>query len=83
MRRTTVTLPDEIADLLDSEARRRRTTVSEVVRQLIVQGFSNAQERPRPIPWAGLFHDPAMIPGEQLDRELQEKWADEIDRDRG
>jgi hypothetical protein len=83
MRRTTVTLPDEIAEMLDSEARRRRTTISEVVRQLVVQGFSGSPEKPRPIPWAGLFHDPGMIPAEHLDQILQESWADDIDRDRG
>jgi hypothetical protein len=33
------------------------------------------QEKPREIPWAGLFHDPDMIPAERMDEELAKSWA--------
>lgn len=83
MKRTTITLPDDLADLVDREARRRQTSFSEVVRQFILQGLSGSEKKPREIPWAGLFHDPEMIPAERLDEELAAHWADDLDRDRG
>jgi len=43
---------------------RMKTTKNliEVVRLFIVQGLSGSEEKPRDIPWAGLFHDPDMVP---------------------
>jgi hypothetical protein len=83
MKRATITLPDDLAELVDREAARRQTSFSEVVRQFIVQGFSGTNEKPRKIPWAGLFSDPDMIPAERMDDELKAHWADDLDRDRG
>jgi len=83
MKRATITLPDDLADLVDSEARRRQTSVSEVIRGFITVGLAGSPEKPREIPWAGLFNDPGMIPAERLDEALAERWADDIDRDRG
>lgn len=83
MKRATITLPDELAELVDRAAVRRQTSFSEVVRQFIVQGLSGLEEKPREIPWAGLFNDPDMVPAERLDEELAKHWADDIDRDRG
>jgi hypothetical protein len=82
MRRTTITLPDELLELLGSEARRRQTSVSDVARQLIVEGLTGTAGKPREIPWAGLFSDPDMVPGGRLDDFLSKHWADDIDRDR-
>lgn len=82
MKRATITLPDDLADLVDREARRRQTSFSEVVRQYILLGLSGAGEKPREIPWAGLFQDPDMIPAERMDEELAARWADDLARDR-
>jgi Arc/MetJ-type ribon-helix-helix transcriptional regulator len=83
MKRTTITLPDDLSALVDSEARRRQTSVSEVIRTYIVKGLAGTPERPREIPFAGLFHDPGMVPGDSIDEALKQHWADDIDRDRG
>jgi hypothetical protein len=83
MKRVTITLPDDLAELVDREALRRQTSFSEMVRQFIVQGLSNSNEKTRTIPWAGLFHDPDMVPAERMDDVLAEHWADDLDRDRG
>jgi len=83
MKRATITLPDDLADLVDREAQRRQTSFSEVVRQFIVRGLSGDDEKPREIPWAGLFADPKMAPAERLEDELAAHWADDLDRDRG
>jgi hypothetical protein len=83
MKRATITLPEELSDLLDSEARRRQTSFSEVVRHYVVLGLSGTEEKPRAIPFAGLFHDPDMVRGDSIDESLSGAWADDIDRDRG
>jgi Arc/MetJ-type ribon-helix-helix transcriptional regulator len=83
MRRTTITLPDDLAELVDSEARRQHTSVSDVIRQAVVKSLTGSPEKPREIPFAGLFHDPHMVPGERLEEALADRWADDIDRDRG
>jgi Arc/MetJ-type ribon-helix-helix transcriptional regulator len=82
MKRATITLPDELADLVDREAQRRQTSFSEVVRQFILLGLSGSEAKPREIPWAGLFQDPDMVPAERMDEELAAHWADDLDRDR-
>lgn len=70
MKRVMITLPDALAERVAREARRRQTSFSEVVRQFIVEGFSGSAGKPREIPWAGLFHDPDMVPAERMDEEL-------------
>ncbi len=82
MKRTTITLPDAVADLVAREARRRETSVSAVVRQLILDGLTGSQKQPREIPWAAIFDDPGMA-GAEIDDRLAERWVDDIDRDRG
>jgi hypothetical protein len=83
MKRTTITLPEDLAELLDAEARRRDTSVSEVVRQCIVISLTGAPDRPRALPFAALFDDPEMVPAERMDELLKAKWPDDLDRDRG
>jgi hypothetical protein len=83
MKRTTITLPDDLSELVDSEARRRQASVSEVIRTFIIQGLAGSADKPREIPFAGLFHDPDMAAGESIDEALKQHWADDIDRDRG
>ncbi len=67
MKRTTITLPEDLADKVDSEARRRQISASEVIRQCLVLGLTAPNEKPREIPWAGLFHDPDMTPAAKMD----------------
>jgi Arc/MetJ-type ribon-helix-helix transcriptional regulator len=82
MKRTTITLPDDLAELVAREAQRRRTSVSEVIRTLLAEGLGGSDEKPREIPWAGLFSDSQMPAAEHVDEALREQWADDIDRDR-
>ena len=82
MKRTTITLPNDLADLVDSVARRRQTSVSEVIWTFIVEGFAGTAAKPREIPFARLFQDPGMAAGEAIDAVLMLHWVDDIDRDR-
>lgn len=83
MKRMTITLPDDLSDLVDSEARRRQMSVSDVIRTLIIEGLAGTAEKPREITFAGLFHDPGMVTGDSIDEELKQHWADDLERDRG
>lgn len=82
MKRTTISLPDDLSELLDDEARRRRTSVSAVVRQMIAETLVGTAERPREIPWAGMLDDPTAPPARELEAFLEREWADDIGRDR-
>ena len=82
MRRTTIALTDEVADLLSEEARRRRTSVSAVARELLTEGLVGSEAKPREIPWAGIIDDPAMPAARDLEEILEREWPDAIDRDR-
>lgn len=82
MKRTTISLPDDLGALVKDEARRRGTSVSEVVRGFVEQGLLGTETRPREIPWAGIVDDPDMVPSDRIEEYLAETWTDAIDRDR-
>lgn len=82
MRRTTITLDEELAELVEHEARRRGSSVSAVIRELVAKGLGADRASPREIPWAGIVSDPEMVPGARIDDALAEGWADGVDRDR-
>jgi hypothetical protein len=82
VRRTTIVLPDDLADLVDHEAKRRGVSVSELIRRFVRQSLMGTASRPRKIPWAGIINDPAMVHGEDVEEELTRSWTDELDRDR-
>ena len=81
MKRTTITLTDDLADLLIHEARRQHTSVSALLRKLVKEAFG-VSTRGRKIPFAGLFQDPGMVTGAQVDDELERRWANDIESDR-
>jgi len=83
MKRTTITWPEDLADAVGREAKRRRVSVSEVIRQSVEEHIQRRPTGIRRIPWAGLIDDPAFPAAADLDAFLAENWADDIDRDRG
>lgn len=82
MRRTTITLPEDLCEAVELEARRRGESVSSLIRELVASGLPGAPHKVREIPFAGLFSDPGMVSGAALDEALAESWADDVDRDR-
>ncbi len=82
MKRTTIVLPDDMAALVDREAKRLGIPVSEVVRRAIRQTLLGSSSSPREIPWAGIIDDPEMIPGNRVDEELAKDWARDLDSGR-
>jgi len=72
MKRTTISLPEDLAALVEREAERRRVSVSEIVRTAL-----DRMLRPsggREIPWAGIVREPGMVYGSELDEALAEEW---------
>jgi hypothetical protein len=82
MKRTTISLPDDVAAALEREAARRRVPVSQVAREAIEVRLGLADAGSRALPFAGLFA--SKLPGIADDDEgyLREHWPDAIARDR-
>ena len=84
MRRTTISLPDDLAAALEREARRRRVPVSQVAREAIEARLGWADVGPREIPFAGIGDSGGAFVGiaEYMDSgEFEKEYADWIYRD--
>jgi predicted transcriptional regulator len=79
MKRTTISLPDDMAKALDREARRRGTSVSAIAREALADRLHLRTGKERELPFVGLgrsgTHDTA--------RRAEEILAEEWDADRG
>lgn len=80
MKRTTITLTEDLASLIEMEARRRSTSVSGVVRDLLEEALGS--RRPPALAWAGVVTDRTDVRARDLDEHLEAGWADDLDRDR-
>jgi predicted transcriptional regulator len=82
MRRTTISLPDDVAAALEREARRRRVPVSQVAREAIEARLGWAEEGPREISFIGIAESgDSEWSAADLDEFLARTWADEIYHD--
>ena len=76
MRRTTVSLPDELAQALDREARRRHASASEVTRTALAQHLGLAQSEPRELAVADLGRSGHHSTARDMERLLELEWDD-------
>lgn len=83
MKRTTISLPDDLAAALEREALRRRVPVSQVAREAIEARLGWSGEGPREIPFAAIFRSDRERPlSEAIDSdEFRQEYADWIRRD--
>lgn len=81
MKRTTISLPDDLSLALDREARRRRRSRSEVAREALRQHLQVDTGLRRELPFAAVGHSESARPAAELEDELAEEWADYIERD--
>ena len=81
MRRTTVSLPDELAQALDREARRRHASASEVTRTALAQHLGLAQSEPRELAFADLGRSGHHSTARDMER-LLELEGDDVPRHR-
>ena len=77
--RTTISLPDELAQLARNEARRRSVSLSAVVRESL-EKYLRRTPATR-LPWQGIIGDPGSS-ARSLDAVLADTWADTVARDR-
>jgi Arc/MetJ-type ribon-helix-helix transcriptional regulator len=79
MKRTTITLSDELATAVSREARRRHVSVSEVTREALAAHLGLSGDEPRRLPFAALGSSGHRTTA----RDFEEILADEWTRDRG
>ncbi|MBW3564760.1 MAG: ribbon-helix-helix domain-containing protein [Acidobacteria bacterium] len=79
MKRITMSLPEDLAKMVEYEAEARRTSVSEVIRDAIIAVLSPSVRR---VSWAGICDDGELPRAADIDEELEREWPDVIDRDR-
>jgi hypothetical protein len=74
MMRTTVTLPNDLATLLAREARRRETSVSEIVRRAVA-AFLGASGGGRELPFAALGRSGRRHTARDAEKILAAEWG--------
>jgi hypothetical protein len=79
MKRTTVSLPDEMAKALEREARRRGTSVSAVAREALAERLHLRAGEARELPFVGLGRSGRRDTGRRAEEVLAAEW----DADRG
>jgi metal-responsive CopG/Arc/MetJ family transcriptional regulator len=80
MKRTTISLSDELAATVEREARRRRSSVSEIVRDALSAHFH--LDQPRRLPFESLGGSGYTNTARDMEEILAREWGDAIDRDR-
>jgi Arc/MetJ-type ribon-helix-helix transcriptional regulator len=80
MKRTTVSLPDDLAQALEREARRRSTSVSEVTRDALTKHFGLTPGEPRDLPFAALGRSGHATTGRDIEELLEREWDDDARR---
>jgi len=81
MKRTTVTLPDDLAAAVARSADRRRVSVSQVTREALAAHLGLADAGPRTLPFAALGSSGYRSTARDLEDLLAAEW--DSDRDRG
>jgi hypothetical protein len=79
MKRTTISLPDDMAKALDREARRRGTSVSAIAREALADRLHLRAGEARELPFVGLGRSGARDTARRAEEILAEEW----DADRG
>jgi plasmid stability protein len=81
MKRTTISLPDNLAAALEREAARQRVSVSQIAREAIEARLGMDEAGPRPLPFAAL--GASGLPGiAGREKEfVRDHWPHEIERD--
>jgi hypothetical protein len=81
MKRTTISLPDDLAAALGREARRRRVPVSQIAREAIEERLGRTEARKRELPFIGIGNSGYNTIAEDMEELLKTEW-DSLDRDR-
>jgi Arc/MetJ-type ribon-helix-helix transcriptional regulator len=80
MRRTTVTLPDELLEAVERAARRGQTSVSEVIRTMLAAQLGMIAGGERSLPFANLGRSGQRDVARNMETLLAEGWTPDRDR---
>jgi predicted transcriptional regulator len=80
MKRTTVSLPDDLAAALAREARRRNQSASEITRDALAQHLGLAAGEPRDLPFAAVGRSGHHHTGRDMEELLAREWDDDARR---
>jgi hypothetical protein len=75
MKRTTVSLPDELADALAREARRRDRSASDITREALAKHLGLGGGRPRDIPFAAVGSSAPSTTGRDMEDLIDREWG--------
>lgn len=75
MKRTTISLPDDLAEALDREARRRSVPVSAIARDALAShlGLGDARDL-RPVPFAAVGRSGKRTTARDMEKLLDKEW---------
>ena len=79
MKRTTISLPDELAAALEREAQRRRVPVSQVAREAIEARLGRGAGGLRELPFAALGRSGHHTTARDIEAILDREWAGDRD----
>jgi hypothetical protein len=77
MKRTTLSLPDDLAQALEREARRRSTSASAIARDALAKHLHLVPGDARPVPFAALGHSGHTTTGRDMEQLLEREWNDD------
>lgn len=80
MKRTTVSLPDDLAAALAREARRRNTSASEITRDALAGHLALGGDRPRDLPFAAIGQSGKHTTGREMEDLIDREWDDQVRR---
>jgi hypothetical protein len=80
MKRTTLSLPDDLADALVREARRRSTSASSIARDALARHLHMVPSSPRPLPFAAVGRSRHRTTGRDMEELIAREWDDARDR---
>jgi predicted transcriptional regulator len=80
MKRTTISLPDDLASALAREARRRNSSASEIARAALARHLGMVADQPREVPFAALGRSGRHTTARDMEELLAEEWDDEARR---
>jgi metal-responsive CopG/Arc/MetJ family transcriptional regulator len=80
MKRTSLSLPDDLAQALSREARRRSTSVSDVAREALAKQMGLSLGEPRELPFAAVGNSGASNTARDMEELLRQEWDGETGR---
>ena len=76
MKRTTVSLTDDLASALDREVQRRRSSASEITREALAEHLGLAAGQPRDLTFTAIGRSGHSSTARDMESLLEQEWND-------